>query len=175
MDFPCGALMPASSQNPKVPTVRSDRVRAARAGLPASVVYALAGVRRCCPWKPGSQSKVEADLSRHRARRNVVRSAEGRKEIVERLFIGQIDDRKRSAPLVPVAVEDIVVSHARSNRLRGAMRGGLWSSFSVPGAGILTAWNRTAMPGTDPVADRRGRRRMHAARSRARPGTADPA
>ena len=27
---------------------------------------------------------------------------------------------------------------ARSNRLREAMRGGLWSSFSVPGAGILT-------------------------------------
>src|ERR1019366_4761622 len=27
----------------------------------------------------------------------------------------------------------------RSNRLRGAMRGGLWSSFSVPGAGIETS------------------------------------
>src|SRR5450432_1546072 len=26
---------------------------------------------------------------------------------------------------------------AKSNRLRAAMRGGLWSSFSVPGAGIL--------------------------------------
>jgi len=35
------------------------------------------------------------------------------------------------------AMEEIVVPKAASNRLRGAMRGGLWSSFSVPAAGIL--------------------------------------
>ena len=36
---------------------------------------------------------------------------------------------------------------ARSNRLRGAMRGGLWSSFSVPGAGIFMYLELYCEPG----------------------------
>ena len=53
---------------------------------------------------------MEADRRRDGARRNIVRSAEGRKEVVERLFVGQVDHRQTRAPLVLVAVEDIVVS-----------------------------------------------------------------
>ena len=54
--------------------------------------------------------KVKPDLSRQRARCDVVRAAEGGKEVVQRIFVGQVDDGELSAPLVSVAVKQIVVS-----------------------------------------------------------------
>ena len=54
---------------------------------------------------------MEAQLRRQRARRHVVRSAEGGKEVIERHLVGHVDGRKPQAPLVTVAVEQVVVAH----------------------------------------------------------------
>ena len=62
--------------------------------------------------------EVEAQLGRVAARRNVVCSAEGGEEVVERVLVGQVDDRELGAPFVFVPVKQVVVSEARSNRLR---------------------------------------------------------
>ena len=82
--------------------------------------------------------EMEAQLRRLGARRDVVRAAESREKVIQRHFVRQVDDRKAKAPLVTVTVEELSWPTARSNRLRGWMRWGLWSSFSVPGAGIFT-------------------------------------
>src|SRR6201987_2700503 len=52
--------------------------------------------------------EMNADLCRQRARCDVVRSAEGGEEVVERRLIGQVHSGKPEAPLVPVAVEEVV-------------------------------------------------------------------
>jgi len=54
---------------------------------------------------------VEPDLSRQRARRHVVRPAEGRKEVIERRFIGYVDGGEGETPFVMVAFEQVVVAH----------------------------------------------------------------
>ncbi len=56
---------------------------------------------------------------RQRARGNVMRPAEGRKEVVERLFVHQVDNRELGAPLIPVAVKNVVKPHGEVNKLRG--------------------------------------------------------
>jgi hypothetical protein len=48
-----------------------------------------------------------------------MRSAEGRKNI-ERSFIRQIDDREPGAPLVPVAVKDIVMPEGKVEEVPGS-------------------------------------------------------
>ena len=40
-----------------------------------------------------------------------MRAAEGGKEVVERLFVGQVDDCEAQAPLIAVAVKEIIVAH----------------------------------------------------------------
>jgi hypothetical protein len=37
-------------------------------------------------------------------------------------------------------VKQIVMPYGQVEQFRDAMRGGLWSSSSVPGAGMLTPW-----------------------------------
>jgi hypothetical protein len=54
--------------------------------------------------------EVESDLSRQRARRHIVRAAEGGKEIVECVLVGQVDRRELEAHLVLIAVEEVVMS-----------------------------------------------------------------
>ena len=57
---------------------------------------------------------------------------------------------------------------ARSKRFRGAMRGGLWSSFSVPGAGILTRVDPYCDAGQGDRAEADSRGRTYAAAEQAR-------
>ncbi len=52
---------------------------------------------------------MEAERRGDRSRRNIVCAAEGRKEIVEGFFVRQINDRQSGAPLIPVAVERVVM------------------------------------------------------------------
>ena len=47
---------------------------------------------------------MKADARRDRARRDVVRSAESGQEVIERLFVGQIDDRQTGAQLIFVCL-----------------------------------------------------------------------
>jgi hypothetical protein len=56
--------------------------------------------------------EVEAQLHCFGARGHVVRAAECGKEIVQRHFVGQVDDREAQAPLVPVTMEKVVIAHA---------------------------------------------------------------
>src|ERR1700679_3173942 len=57
--------------------------------------------------KPGLEG--EADLARHGSRSHVVRAAERRQEVVESIFIREVNDRDASAPFVTVPVKEIVV------------------------------------------------------------------
>ena len=54
--------------------------------------------------------EVESDLSRKRTRRYVVRAAEGREEVVERVLVGQVDRCELEAHLVLIPAEDVVMS-----------------------------------------------------------------
>src|ERR1019366_2751459 len=47
--------------------------------------------------------KMESDLSRQRARRHIVRPAEGRKEVIQRQFVGHVDSGERKTPFVTFA------------------------------------------------------------------------
>ena len=84
-------------------------------------------------------------------------STKSGKEIVECHLVGQVDDREARTPPETVAVEEVVVANGKIEEITGAIRGGLWSSFSVPGAGILCIWNRIVMQGTGSVRERTNR------------------
>src|ERR1700692_3850994 len=56
--------------------------------------------------------EVEADLRSQGTRSDVVRAAKGRKEIIERGLIRQVDGGEPQAPLVTVTVEKIIVPDA---------------------------------------------------------------
>src|ERR1700689_526910 len=56
--------------------------------------------------------KMKSYRRRDRSRRNVMRSAERREEIVQSPLVRQIDKGKTGAPFVLVALEDVVVSNA---------------------------------------------------------------
>ena len=62
---------------------------------------------------------METEFARIRPRCDKVRSAERAQEVVERLFVGQVDDRKPNAPLVTVTVEQIVVANAEIKQMAG--------------------------------------------------------
>jgi hypothetical protein len=55
--------------------------------------------------------EVEPELSRQRARRHIVRPAEGREEVIERQFVGDVDGGKRETPFVTFAFKLVVVAH----------------------------------------------------------------
>ena len=93
--------------------------------------------------------EVEPKFRRQRSRRHVVRPAEGGEEVVECILVRQVDDGELRAPFVFVAVEQVVMADGEIEQIRGAMRGGLWSSFSVPAPALLIGWIQTAMPGTE--------------------------
>jgi len=61
---------------------------------------------------PDSYLEVEAELRSVRPWRNKVRSAERGQEIVQRGLVRQVDDREAQAPLVVVAVEQVIIAHA---------------------------------------------------------------
>ena len=56
--------------------------------------------------------EMKAEFRRVAARRHKVRSTERRQEVIKRGLIRQVDDREAQAPLVVVAMEKVVISHA---------------------------------------------------------------
>src|ERR1700679_513793 len=54
--------------------------------------------------------EVEADLSRQSTRRNVMRAAEGGEEVVQSVFVGNVDACQTEAPFVFVAMEEVVLT-----------------------------------------------------------------
>ena len=53
---------------------------------------------------------MEADLCRHGTRRYVVRAAEGGEEVVECVFVGDVDGGEAEAPLVAVTLEEVFLT-----------------------------------------------------------------
>src|SRR6266566_915865 len=64
------------------------------------------------PARPPLYLEMKAEFRRVAARRHKVRSTERRQEVIERGLIRQVDDREAQAPLVVVAMEEVVISHA---------------------------------------------------------------
>ena len=58
-------------------------------------------------------------------------------KVVERVFVRQVHHVRRALHLYLSPWKMLSCPMAASKRLRDAMRGGLWSSFSVPAAGML--------------------------------------
>jgi hypothetical protein len=56
---------------------------------------------------------MEAQFRSFSARSDVVRAAECREKIIQRHFVGQIDDRKAEVSLVAVSVEEVVLAHCK--------------------------------------------------------------
>lgn len=61
--------------------------------------------------------KVEAEFDGFGARRNIMRAAEGRKKIIECGLVGQVDDREAKAPFVAIALEEIVVTDGKVEKI----------------------------------------------------------
>ncbi len=114
---------PTTSPALVVATCASDAFRIMRSFSVASCQAAL---------------EVKADLRRQRPRRDVMRAAERREKVVQRVLVAEVDRGETSAPLVAIAVEQIVVADGEVEQIARATRGGLWSSFSVPGRGICS-------------------------------------
>ena len=55
------------------------------------------------------RSKVESNLPRKRSRCYVVGAAERRKKVVERVFVGQVDDRQLRTHFVFISVKHVVM------------------------------------------------------------------
>ena len=110
--------------------------------------------------------EMEAEFGRHRSRRDVVRSAEGGKEIVERRFVGHVDNCEASAPTEAIAVKQIVVANRKVKEV--AWSNARWIVIVVFGARrryldvlgtVLRGWAKVRPRGGT---DRRGRRRINA-------------
>jgi len=67
--------------------------------------------------------EVESDFCCHCARRDIVRAAESGEEVVNRGFVRHVDGRETHAPLIAVAVEEIVVTDSRVKQIARANPG----------------------------------------------------
>jgi hypothetical protein len=63
--------------------------------------------------------EVEGEHGGNRTRRDVVRTAEGRKEVVERILVGQINNRYLTADFVLVAAKQVVMSEGEIEEIPG--------------------------------------------------------
>src|SRR5258707_11789354 len=68
--------------------------------------------------------EVQPDFRRQRTRCDVVRAAEGGKEVVECILVGQVDGRELETDLVLVPTEDVVMpnGHVEKTSRRDAGR-----------------------------------------------------
>src|SRR5882672_2500081 len=64
--------------------------------------------------------EVESQLRRQRARRDVVGTAKGGKEIVEGDLVGNVNGCQAQAPLVAVLAEQVVVSQTNVKEISGS-------------------------------------------------------
>ena len=62
---------------------------------------------------------MKPKFCRHRARRQVMRAAERRQEVIERVLVRQIDRRQLQADFVLVASEHVVVSDRKIKDMPG--------------------------------------------------------
>ena len=63
------------------------------------------------PFRCSPPLEMKADLAGNGTRRYVVRAAKRREKVVQRIFISEVDDRQTSAPLMTIAVEQIIVAN----------------------------------------------------------------
>ncbi len=97
--------------------------------------------------------EVEAQLRRIRSRRDEMRSAERGKEVVERGLVCQVDGGETQAPLVVVAVEEIVFAHAGVKQVARSNAG--WIEVLIKrrtgDVNQLRALRRTGRAAGDPI------------------------
>ena len=65
-----------------------------------------------CPSVKRFPLEMECDHSCQRARRDIVRAAERREEVIQRIVVSQIDNRDLTADFVLVAVKQVVMSES---------------------------------------------------------------
>ena len=62
------------------------------------------------PVRISDALEVEPNLRRHRPWRHIVRSAERRQEVVQRVFVRDVHRRQPQTPLVAIAAQQVVLS-----------------------------------------------------------------
>jgi hypothetical protein len=85
-------------------------------------------------WERRARFRLEAqdDLRRESPRRDVVCAAERGKEVIQRVFIGDVDTGQLQAPAVCVAFEEVVIADGRVEETpRSNAR---WAVVVIPGA-----------------------------------------
>lgn len=65
-------------------------------------------------------SEVKSEFSSQRSWAYIVRAAEGGEEVVERVLVGKVDGLEACAPLVFVAVEEIVIANGCVEEIPGS-------------------------------------------------------
>ncbi len=56
---------------------------------------------------------MESNLSRQSTRSNVVRTAEGRKEVIQSILVSDVYARKTKTPFAFIAMEEIILADGR--------------------------------------------------------------
>jgi hypothetical protein len=97
--------MRAKSESPECQDARRNELPSRREGRPRKNVLDSFGA-----FIPQAISEMEADLGGQCARRDVVRPAERREEVVNCILVGDIDGCKAETPFVAVATEQIVIA-----------------------------------------------------------------
>ena len=67
---------------------------------------------------------MERDLGGNSARCDKVRPAKGRKEVIKRHFVGEINDRQCGAPPMLIPTEQVVISYGHVEEVSGSNAGG---------------------------------------------------
>src|SRR5664280_2505650 len=65
------------------------------------------------PTPQENRLEMKANLSCQRPRRHVVRAAKRRQKVVQGILVRQVDRRQLQTPLVPVALEEVVVADSK--------------------------------------------------------------
>ncbi len=62
-------------------------------------------------WPHSIKLEMEGDLSRERPRRHIVRSAERREKVIQRVLVRYVDAGQLQTPAVPVPFEQVVFAN----------------------------------------------------------------
>src|ERR1700722_7123435 len=86
--------------------------------LPAAKIEAVVFQEALSKWL-----EVKSNLSGESARGDVVRPAEGRKKVVQRVFVRDVNSGQLEAPLVSVSMKQIVLAQGNVEQITGGDAG----------------------------------------------------
>ena len=108
---------------------------------------------------------MESDLSADRTRRHIMCAAKGGEEIVEHIFVGQIDHLDLGAPQISIAVKNVVMADGHVEEVSGRDARRVMVGILGAGRGYLNQGRAELRGETN--------RRQRSERSRMNPGAGE--